>query len=329
MPAPLVSIILPAYKHEKYVQETIRSAVAQTYSNIELIVIDDGSPDNTWAKIEELRKECEARFSRVVLARQDNIGLCKTYNKLLAQAAGEFIFILNSDDVAYPDAVATTVAFLSGHPDYAVAVGNNDLIDSAGTKIYWDKEQNVSYGPREGFYESFKDFYAHPRRGHDSIDFLNDAEFGSYFTLVHKCNHIPNGYLIRKSIFDIVGGYTNDAPVEDWHLFLQIAKHSKIKYIDKVLLSYRWHAVNTIQLRDGSYRFFDRTLRHEKSLVDACEDQAVKKIFYDFFNKRKYVVNLSPVFSIYIIRNFMFKKKFLELFGKSFQFSSSDRPFKD
>ena len=62
----LVSVIIPAYNHERFVQQTIRSIIGQSYKNIELIIIDDGSTDSTWLKINELKKECEERFSRVV-----------------------------------------------------------------------------------------------------------------------------------------------------------------------------------------------------------------------------------------------------------------------
>ena len=59
---PLVSVIIPAYNHEKYVQETISSIIKQTYQNLELIVIDDGSTDNTWQEINNLKGICEKRF---------------------------------------------------------------------------------------------------------------------------------------------------------------------------------------------------------------------------------------------------------------------------
>ena len=63
----LVSVIISAYNHERYIQETIQSIIQQTYQNIELIIIDDGSQDKTWKKILEMEKVCQQRFSRVVL----------------------------------------------------------------------------------------------------------------------------------------------------------------------------------------------------------------------------------------------------------------------
>ena len=60
----LVSVVIPAYNHEKYIQTTIESVIAQTYKNIELLILDDGSSDNTWNKIQEMREKCERRFVR-------------------------------------------------------------------------------------------------------------------------------------------------------------------------------------------------------------------------------------------------------------------------
>ena len=65
MSKTLVSVIIPAYNHEKYVQETIKSIINQTYQNIELIVIDDGSKDSTWQKILEMKDKCGRRFEKV------------------------------------------------------------------------------------------------------------------------------------------------------------------------------------------------------------------------------------------------------------------------
>lgn len=70
----LVSVIIPAYNHEQFIQETIGSIIAQTYENIELIVIDDGSKDSTWNKINELKETCEERFTRVHFETQENEG---------------------------------------------------------------------------------------------------------------------------------------------------------------------------------------------------------------------------------------------------------------
>ncbi len=93
MSNPLVSVIIPAYNHENYVQECINSIIEQTYKNIELIIVDDGSKDSTWNKIQEMKAVCEKRFVRVHFETKENEGTCKTLNKLLSLAKGEFIYL--------------------------------------------------------------------------------------------------------------------------------------------------------------------------------------------------------------------------------------------
>ena len=79
--SPLVSVIMPAFNHENYVQEAIKSIISQTYPNIELLIVNDGFTDATWNKIQEMRAECEIRFSRVVFETQENKGTCLTQNR--------------------------------------------------------------------------------------------------------------------------------------------------------------------------------------------------------------------------------------------------------
>lgn len=81
---PLVSIVIPCYNHEKYVQESIQSVIEQDYDNIELIIIDDGSSDNSVTKIKEMIQVCQKRFKRFEFRHRPNKGLCATLNEALA-----------------------------------------------------------------------------------------------------------------------------------------------------------------------------------------------------------------------------------------------------
>ena len=125
-------------------QDTLQSILNQTYKNIELIVIDDGSSDNTWQKIEELQTQCEKRFVRVIMQTKENEGTCATLNKMLDLAQGEFIYLIASDDIAKPQAIEKEVAFLESHNDYALVVGDDELIDSQG-KIFFGIRIEISF----------------------------------------------------------------------------------------------------------------------------------------------------------------------------------------
>lgn len=257
----LVSVLIPAYNHENYIQETIESIITQTYPNIELIILDDGSKDKTWEKITELKPKCENRFVKIHFETKQNEGTCITLNKLLKLSSGEFVYIIASDDLAKPQAIEKEVKFLQDNPDYALAVGDNEYVDSMGKQIFRTPKAFTS-NIKNAKYKTVKEFLSSKLK----IDFLSD-DFGSYKTL-YKENYIPNGYLIRKNIFETIGNFTKNAPLEDFWLMLQISKYKKMKYIDEILFSYRIHDTNTIGNSTRMRELTTQTRNYEQKLLE-------------------------------------------------------------
>lgn len=258
---PLVSVLIPAYNHENYIQETIESIINQTYPNIELIILDDGSKDKTWEKITELKPKCENRFVKIHFETKQNEGTCITLNKLLKLSSGEFVYIIASDDLAKPQAIEKEVKFLQDNPDYALAVGDNEYVDSMSKQIFRTQKAFTS-NIKNAKYKTVKEFLSSKLK----IDFLSD-DFGSYKTL-YKENYIPNGYLIRKNIFETIGNFTKNAPLEDFWLMLQISKYKKMKYIDEILFSYRIHDTNTIGNSTRMRELTTQTRNYEQKLLE-------------------------------------------------------------
>jgi glycosyltransferase involved in cell wall biosynthesis len=120
---PLVSMITPAYNRASYLDETIQSVLKQDYSNIEYIVLDDGSTDNT-------KEVLEKYTGRLIWETHPNMGETKTVNKGWSMAHGEILAVVNSDDPLLPGAVSTAVAFLQSHPDILVAYPDWSFIDA-------------------------------------------------------------------------------------------------------------------------------------------------------------------------------------------------------
>lgn len=258
---PLVSVLIPAYNHENYIQETIESIINQTYPNIELIILDDGSKDKTWEKITELKPKCENRFVKIHFETKQNEGTCITLNKLLKLSSGEFVYIIASDDLAKPQAIEKEVKFLQDNTDYALAVGDNEYVDSMGKQIFRTQKAFTS-NIKNAKYKTVKEFLSSKLK----IDFLSD-DFGSYKTL-YKENYIPNGYLIRKNIFETIGNFTKNAPLEDFWLMLQISKYKKMQYIDEILFSYRIHDTNTIGNSTRMRELTTQTRNYEQKLLE-------------------------------------------------------------
>ena len=96
---PLVSVAIPCYNHERFVQDSIQSIIDQTYQNIELIIIDDGSRDGSVEKIKEMIPACQERFVRFEFRHRPNKGLSATLNEALEWCEGKYFSALASDDI--------------------------------------------------------------------------------------------------------------------------------------------------------------------------------------------------------------------------------------
>ena len=237
----LVTVAIPAYNHQDYVQETINSIIKQTHKNIELIIFNDGSVDNTDGKIKELLPDCKKRFTRIEYVSKENEGLATTWNRAIDWADGDYLYTIASDDVAEPQAIETLYQFLSKHKKYALVVGDNHIINEKSERCYWDKQRNNTT-KSNAVYHTFAEFLRTNRK-----DFkFTSKKYGTYKTLI-KGNYIINGKMFRKQSLIKVGKYIPGMKLEDWYMNLQLAKFYKMKYIDKILLSYRWHNANTIK----------------------------------------------------------------------------------
>jgi glycosyltransferase involved in cell wall biosynthesis len=126
---PKVSIITPSFNQGRFLEASIRSVLAQTYPNIEYILVDGDSKDESV----EIIKKYEQHFAWWVSEKDK--GHADALNKGFAHASGEILAWLNSDDVYYPQAVAEAVALLQQHPEVGMVYGDADLIDNSGATI--------------------------------------------------------------------------------------------------------------------------------------------------------------------------------------------------
>ncbi len=223
---PLVSVIVPSYNHAAYIEDCILSIVNQTYKNIELIVIDDGSKDNSREILERLQKQYG-----FILEFQENMGLSRTLNKAREKYVhGKYITGSGSDDYLSLDKIEKQVDFLENHPEYGMVCGKIHLVDDEGKLI-------------EGL-----------RIIDPVIDPVESLKFESL--LENDC--IPSSsVMIRTEIMDACGGYNEHTITEDFDLFLKVAWISKIAYMDEYFACYRWHGqnmtTNTLKMYTASW----------------------------------------------------------------------------
>jgi len=269
----LVSVLLPVYNHEKYVQQAIKSIIDQTYKNIELIIINDGSTDNSVKKINELKNICKKRFINFIFKTQKNKRICYTENKLLSLANGKYCFFIDADDIAKPDAIYELHKYLSKHDNYVLAVGDNEFIDEDSKIFYLTTHRKRTYNIKSAFYKTRAQSLARIR---DDIDF-NSSKFGTYSTIVRE-NYILNGFLIKTDALRRIGGFNLKASIWDTYLMLQLSKFYKFKFIDKIFYSYRCHQLNdtTINKKLILNSLID-TLKYELNLIKNIDLSKISK----------------------------------------------------
>lgn len=219
---PLVSIIVSCYNHEQYITECIESIIHQTYNNIELIVIDDGSTDNSPEILDDLSQQYQFYYEH-----QENMGLTRTLNKALEKAKGQYIAPLGSDDIIMLDKTAKQVAFLEQRNDIAVLGGNILVIDEQG--IIKPKQKFAAY---------------------------HEEDFNSIFLNPKKIPAAPS-VMIRADALRSVNGYSTESNLEDIDLWLKITHAGfKIAILNDILCYYREHPSNSYK----DYRFMTESL---------------------------------------------------------------------
>ncbi len=206
---PLVSVIVPCYNHGQYVEQCIRSIKGQTYQHIELIVIDDGSTDDSVTVIQTLQTEFDFIFER-----KANEGLTRTLNYAINKyASGKYISLLASDDYWVPEKITLQVNFMETNSGYGMCCGLAHVVNLANN-VTGTIGKNIKPA---------------------------DLELGNLLLE----NKIPAlTALYRKDIFHEMGGYDETLYFEDWDLWLRIAEKYKIGFLKVPLGYYRMHEGN-------------------------------------------------------------------------------------
>jgi len=275
----MISVIIPAYNHDKFIQKTIESIINQTYKKIELLVIDDGSVDQTWEKILEITQLNKDRFESIYLKKQKNIGLIHTLNKMIKESQGEFVFFIASDDIAKNKALEKLSNILKENKNANLAVGDNEFIDTNGIITSCSSHSNTTYEKTKKNYTSFNQML---------FERFDDSDvFGSYRTLILKGNHVPNGYLVRKSIFEKIGLFTEESPLEDYWLMLQISKYSNLITTPEVLFEYRIHNSNSSKDEFSMVEKTNKTLKYEQRIIKCKEHKKIRKFYYLRFPRKR------------------------------------------
>jgi glycosyltransferase involved in cell wall biosynthesis len=204
--ASLVLVIIPCYNQAHYLGEAIESVLAQSYPHFEIIVVDDGSPDNT--------AEVAARYPGVRYIRQENQGLSGARNTGMRESKGKYLVFLDADDRLVPDALQAGINCFHAHPECAFVSGHHRYIKGDGSLLN-------EYPPE-------------PIDSDHYIALLQRNYIGMHATVIYQ-----------RYIFDFVGGFdTSLKSCEDYDLYLRIAQKFPIYRHSQMVAEYRWHDGN-------------------------------------------------------------------------------------
>ena len=218
---PLVSVIITAFNAAPFIEEAVISIMGQSYKNLEILIVDDGSTDNTWQILKKLAK----RDKRIKLIRlEKNLGPSLASNEAIKQAQGEFIARMDADDVAFADRIEKQVRFLQNHPQVIAVGGQCQLIDEKGEII------------------GTKEFPLTNKKIYESLFMFNPIQ---HPTIMINRKLLPNGLIFYQN---------GSVLAHDYELIFQLAQYGRLANLKDYVLFYRQHR-NSLSLRDPKKTF--------------------------------------------------------------------------
>jgi glycosyltransferase involved in cell wall biosynthesis len=228
---PLVSVLIPAFNHERFVQRCLDSVLEDPYPSKEIVIIDDGSSDRTGERIAEW-VALHGHKLRVEYVRRENRGISATLNELAARAHGEFLRLGASDDYLLPGGMEALVNYLLMHPRKRAVVGDSIVIDGDGKRLH-DSGMRDLHGADKRLYAS---------------------EEGIQRAVITQWAIGGPVTLLRKSALETVDRWTEGLRIDDWDFFLRLAACDALGFIDVRVCAYRLHGNNVSKTRHTATR---------------------------------------------------------------------------
>ena len=221
--APRVDVVMPCFNHARYVAQALRSVFAQSYRRIRLIVIDDGSSDDSASVISRVLDKCP--FPHRFIAR-DNRGAAATINEAVGMSDGEFVNVLNSDDLFEPDRIETLVS------------------EIAGTGVQWGFSGVSFVDDQDVALDTLKDARAYAQTC--SMSMIPFRETVGFSLITGNASMSSGNLFFSRSLFERVGGFREFRYNHDWDFALRALRLAEPAFVTAQTYRYRLHGANTI-----------------------------------------------------------------------------------
>jgi glycosyltransferase involved in cell wall biosynthesis len=269
-----VSVLMPAYNAGEYIYESITSVLNQTYHDFELVIINDGSTDNT---LDVIRSFSDRRI--ILITYEENKGIAAALNVGLQLAKGAYIARFDADDICFPNRIQQQVNFLNYHPDYVIVGSDAEYIVANGDPLF-----------------SFQCL------GHSHEEIMKSFYF--------YCPFIHSSVMYRKEAVIKAGGYSLHAhSFEDYLLWTQLVEAGKLANIPEALIKVRfnpssvtidekWRGENFRKLKRSIIKRGSITVKEGEKLSGIIRSQDVPKIkqgsYYALCGKKFLTDNYQP-----------------------------------
>jgi len=267
---PLVTVGVALYNHEKYIVDCLKSIVEQTFTDVELIVIDDGSSDNSY-EVAKSYLQSQERIKYIIKTRK-NVGMCNTLNEIAHLSHGKYISFIGSDDYWAKDKIQDQVEFLENHLEIALVHSNSIMVDDHNNEISTIEYQNKK----------------------NSSDLFEAILFG-------KGGINTPSHLYRTSVYEEIGYYDPSFRFEDTDFWLRVTSKFKVGFINKFHTYYRWHDDNLSGNANKLKFYNDEIVRiYRKNIVDGeLKQKAISRIY-----KKSLLVALRTLKVNYFLKYF-------------------------
>jgi glycosyltransferase involved in cell wall biosynthesis len=223
---PLVSIIVPLYNHAKYIEASLESFANEGHPNLEVVIIDDGSKDDSLAVTRAWLERHPNAFTNVILEHQENVGITKTLNRLVAKTSGDFITMVASDDLLLPGGIQTRLAALEKRPDWVAVFGDATVINDHGEQVATSALKKIN---------------------NTNLNALESDDFRTREMILRWS--VPGPVLLyRRTAFEEpgLGPYDETMFIEDRDLYLRLLARNALGFVSQTVAAYRMHTRNTI-----------------------------------------------------------------------------------
>ncbi len=291
---PLISVLVPAYNHEKYIEQCLDSVVNDSYPNKEILILNDGSSDNTdtvvlnWILKNKDRVPTRYRY-------QENRGISATINELIHMAKGEYLAIIASDDYAINNGLEKRYEYLSQNPHKLVVVGDAIVVDANNNII---SESSLSH-----------------IRNMDRKRMQTDK--GLRMEIISNWGMGGSTNLMHRDLFRIVNNFDTSLAVEDWDFYLKVISKNLLGYTDEVISAYRILPTSISKSKDKEALVYQNLAKTAYNNLKYFNGAEKLMLFGEYLQFRHKYAKFTPSSKF----SSMISEFFFKIINKFFQFS--------